>query len=104
MSALSTVRRILDLWRRGDFWDVAFENRPWSTSAVFGLLSGVGGGGIGGAIGESTDSALGIAAVLACVGLFYFRFWTGPRALQRRERQRRKDQRRNSPKGRRRRP
>jgi hypothetical protein len=100
---LSSVRRILDLWRSGDFWDLAFESRPWSTSAVFGLLCGVGGGGIGVAIGESTDSALGIAVVFACVGLFYFRFWTGPRALRRRVKRRQREQRRNPRRGKRKR-
>jgi hypothetical protein len=99
---LPSAREILDLWRRGDFWDVSFESRPWPTSAVFGLLCGVGGGGIGVAIGETSTSALGIAAVFTCLGLFYFRFWTGPRAAQRRERQRQKEQRRNPRKGKRR--
>jgi uncharacterized membrane protein YfcA len=98
---LPVVRRIHELWRRGDFWDAAFETGPWPTSALFGLLCGIAGGGIGVAIGESTDSALGIAAVLACAGLVYFRFWTGPRALRRRERQRLKEQRRGTRKGKR---
>jgi hypothetical protein len=93
---LPSARHILDLWRSGDFWDVAFESRPWETSAVFGLLCGVGGGGIGVAIGETATAALGIAVVFAAAGLCYFRFWTGPRALQRRERARQKEQRRGT--------
>lgn len=87
---MSSVREILDLWRRGDFWDAAFEQRPWSTSVGFGLLLGVGGGGIGIAIGETNLAALWIAGVFAVLGLVYFRFWTGPRALERRQRQRQK--------------
>jgi hypothetical protein len=96
VSALSSIRRLLDLLRGGEFWDRAFESQPWPTSVVFGLLCGVAGGGIGVAIGESSDSALGIAAAFASVGLFYFRFWTGPRASRRLERQRQNNQRRNT--------
>jgi uncharacterized membrane protein YphA (DoxX/SURF4 family) len=87
---VASAREILDLWRRGDFWDAAFAHRPWPTSLAFGVLLGAAGGGIGIAIGETNEAALGIAGFLAVVGLLYFRFWTGPRALRRREREKQK--------------